>query len=101
MSTLRGGDILHLAGLANLALSETEIKILKTQLSEVLSYFEELKELRTDDVSPTSQTTGLTDVLREDVVDPTCVLAEADALSGTEKTHNNSFVVGQVIRKEQ
>ena len=89
MSGLTTDEILHLSRLANLTLSKKETTTLKDQLSDVINYFKELKKLRTDDVSPTSQTTGLEDVLREDQVDAT-----------TDKTHNGAFVVPQVIDKD-
>lgn len=101
MSSLTTDDILHLARLANLTLSDDEISSLKTQLSDVISYFEELKEVPTDNVLPTSQTTGLEDVLRDDEVDTTRVLKVEEATSGTDKIHNNYFVVDQVIDKSQ
>lgn len=99
MSSLTTDDVLRLARLANLTLTDIEIDSLKTQLSDVINYFEELKEVPTDNVIPTSQTTGLEDVLRDDNIDPTRTLSIDEALSGTEKTHNGYFVVDQVIDK--
>lgn len=100
MSSLTNDDVLRLARLANLTLTDQEIDSLKTQLSDVIVYFEELKEVPTDSVMPTSQTTGLEDVLRDDNVDPTRTLSIDEALSGTDKIHNGYFVVDQVIDKD-
>lgn len=101
MSKLTNDDIPRLAALANLSLTDSEIKSLKAQLSDVINYFEELKKVPTDNVLPTSQTTGLEDVLRDDVIDPNRILKVADATSGTEKIHNDYFVVDQVIKKDE
>ena len=55
-------DILHLAKLSNLKLSDEEIEKYLKQLEETVEYVKNLDELKTDKVSPTSQTTNLTDV---------------------------------------
>ena len=54
-------DILHLAKLSNLKLSDEEIEKYLKQLEETVEYVKNLDELKTDKVSPTSQTTNLTD----------------------------------------
>jgi aspartyl-tRNA(Asn)/glutamyl-tRNA(Gln) amidotransferase subunit C len=52
-------DVLHIANLARLPLSQEEIERLQHQLSDVLQYFEQLQEVDTLETVPTSQTTGL------------------------------------------
>ena len=61
-------DVEHLAKLARLSLSETELETYRAQLSDVLAYVEQLKKLKTDDVPLTSQVTGLTNNFRADEV---------------------------------
>lgn len=61
-------DVQHLAKLARLSLSEKELETYRVQLSGVLEYVEQLKKLKTDDVTPTSQVTGLTNNFRTDEV---------------------------------
>lgn len=56
----------HIAKLARLKLSEAEIAKFQTQLSGILDYVEQLNEVGTDNVEPTAQVTGLTNVTRED-----------------------------------
>ena len=68
MSNLSEKDILHVAKLAKLTLSAEEIERYQKQLSEVVGYVEELNEVDTQGVIPTSQTTGLGDVLRQDEI---------------------------------
>jgi aspartyl-tRNA(Asn)/glutamyl-tRNA(Gln) amidotransferase subunit C len=101
MSSLSSDDVLRIAKLARLKLSKKEVDSLKTELSSVINYFTELTELRTDNIEPTSQTTGLKDVLRADEIDEPRMLSADSATSGTEKVHNNYFVVPQVIDKDQ
>ena len=45
------------------------------------------------------QTTGLTDVLREDSVNETLTLRNEEALSGASKTHNGFFVVPAILER--
>lgn len=61
-------DIQHIAKLARLDLTEDEFKKYGSQLSNVLSYIEQLEEVDVSDAEPTAQVTGLLNVLREDEV---------------------------------
>ncbi len=58
----------HVAKLARIALSEAEVKKFSKNLTCILDYMEILKEVKTDDVTETSQVTGLTNVMGEDRV---------------------------------
>ena len=69
-------EIRHVANLANLTLSEDEVKKFGGQLSEVLDYIEKLKEVETKNVEPTSQVTGLENIFREDEEKPSLKLKE-------------------------
>jgi len=60
------GEILHIAKLARLNLNENEIDKFTGQFQDILGYIDMLNELDTDDVLPTSQVTGLLNVMRED-----------------------------------
>ncbi|MBI2935633.1 MAG: Asp-tRNA(Asn)/Glu-tRNA(Gln) amidotransferase subunit GatC [Chloroflexi bacterium] len=59
-------EVLHIAILCRIALSEEEIELLRDQLSNILEQFEALKELDTGDVPPTSHSVALASVMRED-----------------------------------
>ena len=99
MGKLSKSDVEHVASLAKLKLSPQEILKYQKQLSEIVSYVSELSGVDTSNVEPTSQTTGLTNVVRLD--EPkTEGLTQEEALSGTENTHNGYFVVPQVFDKE-
>lgn len=100
MSKLSADEVKKLAELAKLKLSENEIKRLQNELSDVISYFAELTKVPTDNTLPTSQTTGLEDVLRDDEVNTDRILSNEEALSGTDKIHNGYIVVPQVINKD-
>jgi aspartyl-tRNA(Asn)/glutamyl-tRNA(Gln) amidotransferase subunit C len=62
-------DVKKVAALARLDLTEEELEILPGQLSNVLNYIDQLKEVDTEGVIPTAQVTGLSDVWRADVAE--------------------------------
>jgi len=70
-------DVLHLAQLSSLQLSEEEITSLEQDLGNILGYVEQLSELDTTGVEPTYQVTDLENVMREDVVQTAAVDREA------------------------
>jgi aspartyl-tRNA(Asn)/glutamyl-tRNA(Gln) amidotransferase subunit C len=64
--SLTRDEIIHLAKLAGLSLTDSQIEKYKTQLEETISYIENLNELETKNVDPTSHTTSLTNVYFND-----------------------------------
>jgi aspartyl-tRNA(Asn)/glutamyl-tRNA(Gln) amidotransferase subunit C len=63
-------EVEHIADLARLELTEGEIEQLQSDLSQILEYVEQLNELDTTDVLPTSHVVVKGDVLSEDRVRP-------------------------------
>lgn len=63
-------EIEHVAKLARLELTEEEIIKYGEQLSAVLAYIDQLKEVDVAGVEPTAQVTGLQNAWREDVALP-------------------------------
>lgn len=61
-------DMMHLATLSNLQLSDDEITSLQSELGGILEYVNQLSELDTQGVEPTYQVTDLENVGRNDVV---------------------------------
>lgn len=68
MAKLTHDDVLKLARLARLHLSDEEVEKFQTEISSILGYVEQLQELSLKDLEPTSQVTGLTNVMRADEV---------------------------------
>ena len=68
MAALTPQDVLKLARLARLQLTEEELQRYSQELSAILKYVEQLSEVDTNGLEPTSQVTGLTDVMRDDEV---------------------------------
>lgn len=91
-------NVPHVAKLANLPLTKDEEEKLDKQLSEVLNYVEQLNEVDTKNVEPTSQVTGLENVLRED--EPKESLTQEQALANTKSQHNGLFQVKGIFDNE-
>lgn len=59
-------DINHIAKLARLGLNENEKQKFESELSEILNFIEELKEVETENIEPTAHATGLENSFRAD-----------------------------------
>jgi aspartyl-tRNA(Asn)/glutamyl-tRNA(Gln) amidotransferase subunit C len=68
MSKLSRDDILKLAALSKLRLSDEEIERLQGELAEILDYVKQLDEVDTKGLSPTYQVSGLKNVFRKDEI---------------------------------
>jgi aspartyl-tRNA(Asn)/glutamyl-tRNA(Gln) amidotransferase subunit C len=66
--TLTKDEILKIGELAHLQLSDDEIEKFREQLSSVLDYVGKLSKLDLRDIEPAAHITGVTNVLRDDVV---------------------------------
>lgn len=66
---LSKNQIQHIANLARLELTDEELEKYGGQLSDVLSYVDQLSEVDTAGVLPTAQVTGLENVLRADEIE--------------------------------
>lgn len=66
MADLTRDDVLKLARLARLKLSDDEIVRYQHELAEILQYVEQLNDVDVSGLEPTSQVTGLTNVTRAD-----------------------------------
>jgi aspartyl-tRNA(Asn)/glutamyl-tRNA(Gln) amidotransferase subunit C len=79
-------EVLHVARLARLALSEEEISSMARELSAVLDHVERIKELDLDDVAPSTHVVEVTGALRGDEPRPSftreTALAQAPAVGG-------------------
>ena len=63
---LNKDEVRHIAALARIGLSEEEIGRFSKDLSAVLDWVEQLKEVDVKNIEPTAHITGMVDVMRED-----------------------------------
>jgi aspartyl-tRNA(Asn)/glutamyl-tRNA(Gln) amidotransferase subunit C len=61
-------QVQKIANLAKLKLSDEEVEKYSNQLSDILTWVEVLKEVDTSGVKETNQVTGLTNIVRPDLV---------------------------------
>jgi len=69
MTQISRDDVVHLAQLSSLALSDEEIQAMQTDIGNILEYVNQLSDLDTTGVEPTYQVTDLDNVWRADIVD--------------------------------
>lgn len=68
MSKLTKEDILKLAKLARLRLTDEEVALYQQELTSILTYVEQLNDVDVTGLEPTYQVTGLQNVARQDSV---------------------------------
>jgi aspartyl-tRNA(Asn)/glutamyl-tRNA(Gln) amidotransferase subunit C len=100
MSNLTDDQVKHVAMLAKLNLTDEEIKKYQDQLSHILSHIDELSQVDTAGVEPTSQTTGLTNVFRQDAVVDKRILTANEVFLNAKNKVDNHFSVDAVIDKD-
>lgn len=76
MAELTPQDILKLARLARIQVTEDELQKYSKELTAILQYVQQLENVDTKGLKPTYQVTGLTDVMRADELHDYGVTAE-------------------------
>jgi aspartyl-tRNA(Asn)/glutamyl-tRNA(Gln) amidotransferase subunit C len=66
MSRISIDEVKHVANLARLAITEEEAEMFQKQLDAIITYAEQLNELDTAHVEPTSHVLAMKNVMRED-----------------------------------
>ena len=88
-------QVLHIAQLARIGLSEEDVARFQEQLSEILKHFEALQELDTEGVPPTSHPLPLESVMRPDRVRPS--LSREEVLANAPLADEDAFRVRAVL----
>ena len=96
MAKLTRDDVLKLAQLARLELSDAEIEEYATELSEILQYVEHLQTVDIEGLEPTNQITGLTNVTRGDEIKD-YGYAPADLLKNLPSAEDNQIKTKRMI----
>ena len=92
---ITASDVRRIAKLANLDLDEAQIEQFARQLDSILAYFQQLRELDTEGVEPTSHVLDLVNVFRQDATRPSLHREEAVANAPDEEA--GQFKVPLVI----
>ena len=85
----------HVARLARLEVSEDENAMFARQLSAILTYMDQLKEVDTEGVEPTATVLPTENVFREDAVKPS--LTQERALANAPDQADGFFRVPKIL----
>jgi aspartyl-tRNA(Asn)/glutamyl-tRNA(Gln) amidotransferase subunit C len=99
MSEISAEQVAHLANLARIALTEEEIEHLTKELGQIMHAVEQVNQVATPEVPPTSHPIPMQNVFRDDVVGQT--LTAEEALAGAPESDGTRFVVSAILGEEQ
>jgi len=88
-------EVLYIARLARLGLSEDDVKKFSEQLSNLLEHFEMLQQVDTSGIAPTAQSISLQNVMKPDEVTPS--LPQSEILDNAPQRDGNLFKVKAVL----
>jgi aspartyl-tRNA(Asn)/glutamyl-tRNA(Gln) amidotransferase subunit C len=88
-------EVKKVATLARIELTDAEVEKFQKELSTILDYVEELKQVNTDGIEEVSQVTGLANVQRMDEVIPRA--DREDILSQAPETKNGFYKVKAIL----
>ncbi|WP_019815205.1 Asp-tRNA(Asn)/Glu-tRNA(Gln) amidotransferase subunit GatC [Saccharomonospora saliphila] len=99
MSNISRDEVAHLAKLARMAVTESELDVFAGQLDQILDAVATVGEVATDDIPPMSHAVPLTNTFREDVVRPG--LSPEEALAAAPAAEDGRFRVPRILGEEQ
>ena len=88
-------EVLHIALLARLGLTEAEVDRLSEQLSNILENFEALQQVDTTGIPPTAHSIALQNVVRDD--ETAASLPPSQILANAPRKDGNYFRVKAVL----
>ena len=88
-------QVRYVAALARLDLARAEEELLTRQLNAILEYMDQLSEVDTTGIEPTSHVLPLTNVMRDDVVHE--CLSTAEALANAPAADQGHFAVPKIL----
>ncbi len=91
-------EVKKVANLARLQLTPEEEQEFTTQLNSILDYFEQLSELDTEKVAPTSRAINLNNIMRSDELEP--FANREEILACAPETDGEFFKVPKILSEE-
>jgi aspartyl-tRNA(Asn)/glutamyl-tRNA(Gln) amidotransferase subunit C len=95
MSKIGTTEIERIAKLARIGLSPEETAKMSVEIGNILEFVEQLQSVDVSDTAPTDQVTGLQDVWREDVVQPS--MPREQILANVPEQKDGYIVVKRVL----
>jgi aspartyl-tRNA(Asn)/glutamyl-tRNA(Gln) amidotransferase subunit C len=98
MSEITPDLVRHLAGLARIQVTDEEVANLTSQLSLIVDSVATVQKAVQGDVPATSHPIAMSNVFREDIVEPS--LTQEQALSGAPDSAQGRFRVAAILDEE-
>lgn len=98
MAKINKDLVKNLAKLAKLNLADEEIDKYSKDLTAVVGYMEEIKNLNVNNIYETARVTEEENVIREDKIASS--LSQKEALKNSKNTYNGYFLVPQVLKED-
>lgn len=98
MSALEKSDVARLAALARIDMTDDDLARLSGQISAIIDAVATISEAVGDDVPATSHPVPMSNVFREDVVQPS--LTPEEALAAAPEAYEGRFRVPQILGEE-
>ncbi|AVQ98151.1 aspartyl/glutamyl-tRNA(Asn/Gln) amidotransferase subunit C [Oceanobacillus iheyensis] len=95
MADISKDQVKHVAHLARLAVTDEEVDKFTEQLSSIITYAEQLNELDTDGVEPTTHVLYLKNVLRKD--EPKEWITQEEALKNAPDKKDGHYRVPSIL----
>jgi aspartyl-tRNA(Asn)/glutamyl-tRNA(Gln) amidotransferase subunit C len=90
-------EVLHVARLARVGVTDADVEKFQQQLSSILDHFDVLRDLDTADVPPTTHTLPLENVMADDV--PVASLSQDEVLGNAPQQQEGYLRVRAVLEE--
>lgn len=95
MSRISTDQVKHVANLARLAITEEEAELFSKQLDSIISFAEQLNEVDTENVKPTTHVLEMKNIMRED--EPKKGLDNEEVLKNAPDQEDGYFRVPSIL----
>jgi aspartyl-tRNA(Asn)/glutamyl-tRNA(Gln) amidotransferase subunit C len=95
---LSSEEVLRIAALAKIGMTEEDISRFQEQLSNILENFEVLQQVDTEETAPTAQPNALCNVLKQDCSRPS--LSPNDVLANAPRREGDFFRIRAVLEED-
>lgn len=90
-------EIKHIASLARIGLNDEEVEKYAKEISSILDWVEQLKEVNIEGVEPTAHITGMENITREDKAEDFGSLGRAAILKNAPEVKDGNIKVKSVL----
>ena len=95
MTKISSSDVRKVAQLARLEIPEDQIETYTEQIQEILSYVDQLQEIDTENIPPTTRAVEVVNAMRDDLVEVNC--SREDLLNQAPNREGDFFRVPKIL----